>query len=162
MTRKEFIQDLAARLAVAVAGGPNPDRCVNAAKWAIEIADQLELNKDNVEEIPLDIMNRNIRNSGMSVRAINGLICSGVNTVEDLLRCEQAYVHRFRNLGSKTMKEIEGYLTSIGYGFAALPPIWIRLGDTANFTNGRGRKVFDTDEECKAFVDTENAKIKGL
>lgn len=65
----------------------------------------------------------------VSQRSYNALKSIDIETVETLLRFTPRYLIRVRNLGRKSIAEIESLLTSNGFQFGSLPPIWVREGD---------------------------------
>ena len=51
-----------------------------------------------------------IENTPLSVRAKNGLKAAGMTTVADIALYSRAELRMFRNMGSKTVREIEDYI----------------------------------------------------
>jgi hypothetical protein len=64
------------------------------------------------------ILDRGVRSMGLSIRAVNGLICGGLDTVRDIVSLTSAKeLLRIRDLGSVSIREIENFLSESGLSF---------------------------------------------
>lgn len=65
------------------------------------------------------ILEMDINDIDLSVRAYNVLARQGIKTVGDLAKCSRFEVEHFRNAGRRTIEEIEAKLHAFGVGFAS-------------------------------------------
>jgi len=74
------------------------------------LVEKEEEKKDKVLEISIEELE-------LSVRASNGLKRANINTVGDLIQKTREEMSKIRNLGQKSLEEIEGKLKELGLGF---------------------------------------------
>ena len=82
-----------------------------------EISNQeimVEKDADNKEKV----LEMTIEELDLSVRSFNCLKRAGINTVEDLIGKTEEDMMKVRNLGRKSLDEVIGKLTNLGFGLA--------------------------------------------
>ncbi|MCL1885532.1 MAG: DNA-directed RNA polymerase subunit alpha [Dehalococcoidia bacterium] len=83
-------------------------------------ASDLEEKKAMRAFIPEDIYNKPVKELDLSVRALNCLHRSGINTVGELASLDEKELLNLRNFGQKSRIEVEEKLTSLGLSFPKL------------------------------------------
>ena len=79
--------------------------------------DSVEVTEE-LEDVPMNkTLNIGIEELKLSVRAYNGLKRAGVFTLEDLTRKTEEDMMKMRNLGSKSLEEVEFKLKELGLSF---------------------------------------------
>ncbi len=76
------------------------------------MADKNEPGKDKVLEMTIEDLD-------LTVRSFNCLKRANINTVSDLIKMSQAEMVKVRNLGKKSLEEINDKLQSLGYNLAS-------------------------------------------
>ncbi|HZK54158.1 MAG TPA: DNA-directed RNA polymerase subunit alpha [Desulfosporosinus sp.] len=79
--------------------------------------DDVEVIVEKEEEPKPKILDMGIEDLNLSVRAYNGLKRAGVNTLEDLTQKTEEDMSKMRNLGSKSLEEVEFKLKEFGLSF---------------------------------------------
>ena len=79
--------------------------------------DDVEVMVEKEEEPKPKILDMGIEDLNLSVRAYNGLKRAGVNTLEDLTQKTEEDMSKMRNLGSKSLEEVELKLKELGVSF---------------------------------------------
>ena len=79
--------------------------------------DNVEVMVEREEEPKAKILDIGIEELKLSVRAYNGLKRAGVNTVEDLTQKTEEDMFKMRNLGSKSLEDVEFKLKELGLSF---------------------------------------------
>lgn len=97
----------------------------------------------------------------LSMRSFNGLKSHEIESLEDLLRCTRKFLGKYiRNLGNKSLNEIEERLEEMGYKLGSLPPFWvIHYGTSAVMSDDSAEKSFFSYREAREFCNRENEKI---
>ena len=97
----------------------------------------------------------------LSVRAVNVLRTHGVTTLEDLLRYTKRSLREFRNIGRRTLDEIQRYAESRRDEVGRLAPIWYeRRSLLASLSDLSDYRKFDTKEEMLDWMARENSRIR--
>lgn len=79
--------------------------------------DDVEVIVEKEEEPKPKVLDMGIEDLNLSVRAYNGLKRAGVNTLEDLTQKTEEDMSKMRNLGSKSLEEVEFKLKEFGLSF---------------------------------------------
>ena len=79
--------------------------------------DDVEVVVEKEEEPKPKVLDMGIEDLNLSVRAYNGLKRAGVNTLEDLTQKTEEDMSKMRNLGSKSLEEVEFKLKDFGLSF---------------------------------------------
>lgn len=74
-------------------------------------------NDEQDEIVDTSVLNVPIEDLGLSVRSFNCLETAGIKTLGDLVAFEKEDLFKFRNLGRKSIQEIEDVVVSKGLGF---------------------------------------------
>ena len=74
---------------------------------------------DRVEQEPDTMLKMSIEELDLSVRSFNCLKRANINTVEDLISKTQDEMIKVRNLGRKSLEEVEHKLTMMGLSLAS-------------------------------------------
>ena len=82
-----------------------------------ETPDKVEITSDRQEEDRERILDMTIEELDLSVRSYNCLKRAGINTVGELVRKTEEEMMKVRNLGKKSLEEVEQKLTELGFGF---------------------------------------------
>jgi DNA-directed RNA polymerase subunit alpha len=82
-----------------------------------DTADKVEITSDKPEEDRERILDMTIEELDLSVRSYNCLKRAGINTVGELVRKTEEEMMKVRNLGKKSLEEVEHKLTELGFGF---------------------------------------------
>ncbi len=106
-------------------GSVTPDEAVSSAAKILDdhIRLFMELSEQNAAEVPLvekeeeqkdKILEMTIEELDFSVRSYNCLKRAGINTVEELVAKTDADMMKVRNLGKKSLDEVNGKLAELG------------------------------------------------
>lgn len=82
-----------------------------------EQVDEVEIASDRQEEERERILDMTIEELDLSVRSYNCLKRAGINTVSELVRKTEDEMMKVRNLGKKSLEEVEQKLEELGFGF---------------------------------------------
>ena len=82
-----------------------------------EQVDDVEITSDRKEEDLERILEMTIEELDLSVRSYNCLKRAGINTVGELVRKPEEEMMKVRNLGKKSLEEVEQKLKELGLGF---------------------------------------------
>ncbi len=82
-----------------------------------EQVDEVEITSDRKEEDLERILEMTIEELDLSVRSYNCLKRAGINTVGELVRKPEEDMMKVRNLGKKSLEEVEHKLKDLGLGF---------------------------------------------
>jgi len=82
-----------------------------------EQVDDVEISSDQKEEDRDRILEMTIEELDLSVRSYNCLKRAGMNTVGDLVQKTEDEMIKVRNLGKKSLEEVEQKLEELGFGF---------------------------------------------
>lgn len=82
-----------------------------------EQVDEVEITSDRQEEDRERILDMTIEELDLSVRSYNCLKRAGINTVGELVRKTEDEMMKVRNLGKKSLEEVEQKLEELGFGF---------------------------------------------
>jgi len=82
-----------------------------------EQVDEVEITSDRKEEDLERILEMTIEELDLSVRSYNCLKRAGINTVAELVRKPEEEMMKVRNLGKKSLEEVEQKLKELGLGF---------------------------------------------
>jgi len=82
-----------------------------------EQVDDVEIASDRHEEDRERIMDLTIEELDLSVRSYNCLKRAGINTVGELVRKTEDEMMKVRNLGKKSLEEVEHKLLDLGFSF---------------------------------------------
>ena len=82
-----------------------------------DTTDQVEIASDKPEEDRERILDMTIEELDLSVRSYNCLKRAGINTVGELVRKTEDEMMKVRNLGKKSLEEVEQKLAELGFGF---------------------------------------------
>jgi len=82
-----------------------------------EQVDDVEIASDRREEDRERIMDLTIEELDLSVRSYNCLKRAGINTVGELVRKTEDEMMKVRNLGKKSLEEVENKLLDLGFNF---------------------------------------------
>ncbi len=82
-----------------------------------EEVDEVEITSDRKEEDLERILEMTIEELDLSVRSYNCLKRAGINTVGELVRKPEEEMMKVRNLGKKSLEEVEQKLDELGLGF---------------------------------------------
>ncbi len=82
-----------------------------------EQVDDVEITSDRKEEDLERILELTIEELDLSVRSYNCLKRAGINTVGELVRKPEEEMMKVRNLGKKSLEEVEQKLEELGLGF---------------------------------------------
>lgn len=82
-----------------------------------EQVDEVEIASDRQEEDRERILDMTIEELDLSVRSYNCLKRAGINTVSELVRKTEDEMMKVRNLGKKSLEEVEHKLEELGFGF---------------------------------------------
>ncbi len=82
-----------------------------------EQVDEVEITSDRKEEDLERIFEMTIEELDLSVRSYNCLKRAGINTVGELVRKPEEEMMKVRNLGKKSLEEVEQKLKELGLGF---------------------------------------------
>jgi DNA-directed RNA polymerase subunit alpha len=82
-----------------------------------EQVDDVEISSDRHEEDRERIMDLTIEELDLSVRSYNCLKRAGINTVGELVRKTEDEMMKVRNLGKKSLEEVEHKLLDLGFNF---------------------------------------------
>lgn len=72
-------------------------------------------------EVPAEILARSIVDLNLSFRAVTCLRNGKIKTLGDLVNKPKSHIDRIRNLGKKTLYEIEDALNELGLGLLDMP-----------------------------------------
>lgn len=97
----------------------------------------------------------------LSKRVLYALMSIDVERLDQLLRFSRSELCRLRNLGRKSMIEIDELLKKYGYNYSLLSPIWYQVlpYNRAQMSDGSDYKDFDSYQELAAFINKENKKL---
>ncbi|MBQ6774053.1 MAG: DNA-directed RNA polymerase subunit alpha [Synergistaceae bacterium] len=103
----------------------------------------------------------------LTIRSENCLLRGGMNTIGDLIKKSRDDLLKIRNLGKKSLGEIEAKLASMGYALKPGKPgsksEADSLDDDSDSEYEHEYDDIDTDNEAKAEIKTRDAEImKGL
>ncbi len=79
-----------------------------------ETVSEAEIMVEKEEETKDKILEMNIEELDLSVRSYNCLKRAGINTVQELIKKTPEDMMKVRNLGKKSLAEVEGKLTELG------------------------------------------------
>lgn len=107
-------------------GSTKPDEAVSLAAKILskhitlfvnltEQVDEVEIASDRQEEDRARILDMTIEELDLSVRSYNCLKRAGVNTVGELVRKTEDEMMKVRNLGKKSLEEVEHKLVELGF-----------------------------------------------
>jgi len=107
-------------------GSTKPDEAVSLAAKILskhitlfvnltEQVDEVEIASDRQEENRVRILDMTIEELDLSVRSYNCLKRAGVNTVGELVRKTEDEMMKMRNLGKKSLEEVEHKLVELGF-----------------------------------------------
>ncbi len=82
-----------------------------------EQVDEVEITSDRHEEDRERILDMTIEELDLSVRSYNCLKRAGINSVGELVRKSEDEMMKVRNLGKKSLEEVENKLVELGFGF---------------------------------------------
>ncbi len=82
-----------------------------------EKVDEVEITSDSKEEDRERILDLTIEELDLSVRSYNCLKRAGINTVGELVCKSEEEMMKVRNLGKKSLEEVEHKLTELGFSF---------------------------------------------
>ncbi len=82
-----------------------------------DTSDKVEITSDKPEEDRERILDMTIEELDLSVRSYNCLKRAGINTVGELVRKTEDEMMKVRNLGKKSLEEVEQKLVELGFGF---------------------------------------------
>ncbi len=82
-----------------------------------DTAEKVEITSDKPEEDRERILDMTIEELDLSVRSYNCLKRAGINTVGELVRKTEDEMMKVRNLGKKSLEEVEHKLIELGFGF---------------------------------------------
>ena len=82
-----------------------------------EKVDEVEIASDSKEEDRERILDLTIEELDLSVRSYNCLKRAGINTVGELVRKSEEEMMKVRNLGKKSLEEVDQKLHELGFGF---------------------------------------------
>jgi len=82
-----------------------------------EQVDDVEITSDRREEDMERVLSMTIEELDLSVRSYNCLKRAGINTVGELVRKTEDEMMKVRNLGKKSLEEVEQKLQELGFGF---------------------------------------------
>ncbi len=82
-----------------------------------EQVDDVEITSDRQEEDRERILDMTIEELDLSVRSYNCLKRAGINSVGELVRKTEDDMMKVRNLGKKSLEEVEHKLIELGFGF---------------------------------------------
>jgi len=82
-----------------------------------EQVDDVEITADSNEEDRERILDLTIEELDLSVRSYNCLKRAGINTVGELVRKSEEEMMKVRNLGKKSLEEVEQKLVELGFDF---------------------------------------------
>jgi DNA-directed RNA polymerase subunit alpha len=82
-----------------------------------EQVDDVEITSDSNEEDRERILDLTIEELDLSVRSYNCLKRAGINTVGELVRKSEDEMMKVRNLGKKSLEEVEQKLEELGFSF---------------------------------------------
>lgn len=83
-----------------------------------EEVDEVEISSDHQEENRERILEMTIEELDLSVRSYNCLKRASINTVGELVRKTEDDMMKVRNLGKKSLEEVEQKLVELGFGFS--------------------------------------------
>lgn len=83
-----------------------------------EEVDEVEISSDRQEEDRERILEMTIEELDLSVRSYNCLKRASINTVGELVRKTEDDMMKVRNLGKKSLEEVEQKLIELGFGFS--------------------------------------------
>ncbi len=83
-----------------------------------EQVDEVEIASDQHEEDRERILDMTIEELDLSVRSYNCLKRAGINTVGELVRKTEDEMMKVRNLGKKSLEEVEQKLIELSFGFS--------------------------------------------
>lgn len=81
-----------------------------------EQVDEVEITSDHQEEDRERLLDMTIEELDLSVRSYNCLKRAGINTVGELVRKTEEEMMKVRNLGKKSLEEVEQKLKELGFG----------------------------------------------
>ncbi|MGB4219519.1 MAG: DNA-directed RNA polymerase subunit alpha C-terminal domain-containing protein, partial [Bacillota bacterium] len=79
-----------------------------------EVADDVEIMVEKEEEAKNRLLEMTIEELDLSVRSYNCLKRAGINTVEDLTKKTEEDMMKVRNLGKKSLEEVQQKLAALG------------------------------------------------
>ncbi len=82
-----------------------------------EKVDEVEITSDSKEEDRERVLDLTIEELDLSVRSYNCLKRAGINTVGELVRKSEEEMMKVRNLGKKSLEEVEHKLIELGFSF---------------------------------------------
>lgn len=108
-------------------GSAKPDEAVTLAAKILskhialfvnltEQVDEVEITSDRQEEDRGRLLDMTIEELDLSVRSYNCLKRAGINTVGELVRKTEEEMMKVRNLGKKSLEEVEHKLIGLGFG----------------------------------------------
>ena len=108
-------------------GSSKPDEAVTLAAKILnkhialfvnltEQVDEVEITSDRQEEDRERLLDMTIEELDLSVRSYNCLKRAGINTVGELVRKTEEEMMKVRNLGKKSLEEVEHKLIELGFG----------------------------------------------
>lgn len=98
----------------------------------------------------------------LSKRVLYALMGIDVERLDQLLRFSRTELCQLRNLGRKSLMEIDELLQKYGYNYSLLSPIWYQASvpfNRAKMSDGSDYKDFDSYQELAAFIKKENKKL---
>ncbi len=110
-------------------GSVKPDEAVSLAAKILnkhialfvnltEQVDEVEITSDRQEEDKERLLEMTIEELDLSVRSYNCLKRAGINTVGELVRKTEEEMMKVRNLGKKSLEEVESKLRELGLGLS--------------------------------------------
>jgi len=111
-------------------GSAKPDEAVSLAAKILnkhialfvnltEQIDEVEITSDRQDEDRERMLDMTIEELDLSVRSYNCLKRAGINTVGELVRKTEDEMMKVRNLGKKSLEEVENKLIELGFGLNA-------------------------------------------
>lgn len=82
-----------------------------------ETADKVEISSDKSEDDRERLLEMTIEELDLSVRSYNCLKRASINTVSELVQKTEEELMKVRNLGKKSLEEVEQKLLELGFGF---------------------------------------------
>lgn len=91
---------------------------------------RLNVSQKQIEAEDDGILSKSISDCNLSVRALNCLKCADIDTVYKLTQVRREALLQFRNIGRKTLNELEDFLYSIGrtWGDKWIVPVYSEKG----------------------------------
>ena len=83
-----------------------------------EQVDEVEITSDRQEEDRERLLDMTIEELDLSVRSYNCLKRAGINTVGELVRKTEEEMMKVRNLGKKSLEEVDQKLRELGFSLS--------------------------------------------